>query len=71
MITAPPPAKAVNMCIKSKFKVSTRETPDTADSPVLETIMESNMPTVIASSCSMNKGIIIFIKSVLEKILTK
>ena len=35
---------------------STRETADTAASPTLATIMESNRPTAKRSSCSTNSG---------------
>jgi len=60
--TAPPPARAVNKYIISRLTVSTKETPETAASPALATIIESAIPVVIARVCSSIKGIIIFAK---------
>ena len=42
--------------------VVTRETPDTAVSPALETIMESAIPMVTARVCWIISGSIIFTK---------
>ena len=54
--TAPPVASAAKTLISRIIMLSTSETPDTADSPTLATMMESAMPTSTASSCSTIRG---------------
>ncbi len=66
--TAPPVAKAANSPISRKLILSTKETPDTAASPTLATMIPSAIPTVTANICSIISGIINFISSFLVNI---
>ena len=45
------------MSIISTLSISTRETPDTALSPTVETIIVSAIPRDIARNCSIMSGI--------------
>lgn len=65
--TAPPVASAENILISSTLMESTREIPDTAASPQVETIMVSIMPMVTASNCSSMSGMSRRRRSSLEK----
>ena len=55
--TAPPVDRAEKMLMIRMLMLSTRDTPETTDSPAVVTIIVSAMPTVISSSCSMTRGI--------------
>ena len=54
--TAPPVPNAANTLMSSTMILSTRDTPDTAASPTLATMMLSAIPTRTASICSMISG---------------
>ena len=64
--TAPPVDRAEKILMIRMLILSTRDTPDTTDSPALVTIMVSAMPTVIRSSCSTTRGIMSRTRSWLE-----
>jgi hypothetical protein len=49
--TAPPVTSEENAMISSASNAATNETPDTAASPALATIIESTVLTVIVSAC--------------------
>ena len=53
---APPVARAANRLIRSTMMLSTRDTPDTADSPTLATMILSAIPTRTARNCSTIRG---------------
>ena len=61
--TAPPVDTAANTLIIRLLIMSTKDTPDVAASPALETIMVSAMPTVTARICSTIRGAIRRIRS--------
>ena len=54
---APPVPRAVNRKRISLLMESTRETPEMAAEPTLDTIMVSTVPTSEVSTCSMISGI--------------
>jgi len=54
---------AANTLISRLLIISTRDTPDVAASPALETIIVSTMPTVTARICSTMSGAIRRFKS--------
>lgn len=58
--TAPPVANAANTLMIRLLNISIRDTPETAASPAEDIMTVSAMPTVIASACSNNKGMISF-----------
>ena len=62
----PPVAIEANRYITSLFMESTRETPDTAASPTLETMMVSTVPIRESITCSIISGITSFLRSAAE-----
>ena len=56
------------MAIIRLLIISTRETPEMAASPTLDTIITSDKPTVTAKTCSTKSGIIRAFKADLLKI---
>ena len=64
--TAPPVASAASTLMIRLLNMSIRDTPETAASPAEEIMTVSAMPTVIASACSNNKGMISFFRSSFE-----
>ena len=62
-IIEPPVARAEKILISRMLMESTRETPDTAASPQLETMIVSIMPMVTARNCSTTSGRISRFKS--------
>ena len=67
-MTAPPVARAPMICMIKTLMESTRETPDTADSPTAATITTSTIPTSTAMICSTIRGARSFIICFLENI---
>ena len=65
--TAPPVATAAKILMISTLIMSTKETPEVAASPALDTIIVSTIPTETASICSMINGKISFFRSFPEK----
>ena len=66
-ITAPPVASAVKMLMINTITVSIKDTPDTAASPTLATMIESASPTNACRNWSIISGMISFRKSAFEK----
>ena len=64
--TAPPVATAANILMNRVLTISTRDTPEVAASPTLDTIMVSTIPTDTARICSTISGNINLLKSALE-----
>ena len=64
--TAPPVASAASTLMIRLLNMSIRDTPETAASLAEEIMTVSAMPTVIASACSNNKGMISFFRSPFE-----
>ena len=64
--TAPPVASAANTLMIRLLNISIRDTPETAASPAEEIITVSAIPTVMASACSNNNGMISFFRSSFE-----